>query len=139
MKRAISSRTALIAACLASAALAAACASIAPTEPLAGSRWSAVSIGGQPVLSRTPTIEFAADRISGTGGCNRYFGIYNVEGDTLTIGDVGSTEMACEPAIMRQEAGFFAALNAARAYSREGAQLTLSSADGHEIVLRTTP
>lgn len=121
---------------LASALAAAACASSAPEPPLSGTRWVAQSIEGAPVAYRTPTIEFAADRISGTGGCNRFFGGYTISGERISFGGVGATEMPCEPVVMAQEAAFHTALSSTRTYRREGETLILSSSVGDALVFR---
>lgn len=122
--------------CTAGALVAAACASTAPQNALSGTHWQVETLGGQMVGERAPTIELAADRIVGTGGCNRYFGAYSVEGEAISVGAVGSTEMACEPPIMAREASFFAALSASRTYRRLGDTLILTADDGGTIVLR---
>lgn len=134
--RFVLNRTNLTGLALASALVAAACASTAPEPPLSGTRWVAQSIEGAPVAYRTPTIEFAADRISGTGGCNRFFGGYTISGDRISFGGVGTTEMACEPVVMAQEAAFHTALSSAQTYRREGETLILSSSAGEALVFR---
>lgn len=116
---------------------AAACASVAPEAPLSETRWVVQTINGQPVAFRTPTLEFAADRISGTGGCNRFFGGYASNGDQLTFSGVGSTEMACEQPVMAQESAFHAALGAVRSYRRDGETLVLEGeGESEPLVLR---
>ena len=134
--RFVLNRTTLSGLALASALVAAACASSAPDAPLSNTRWQAQSIEGAPVAYRTPTIEFAGDRISGTGGCNRYFGGYAVTGDGISFSGVGATEMACEPVVMMQEAAFHTALGDARRYRREGETLILSSPTADVLVFR---
>ncbi len=134
--RFVLNRTNLTGLALASALVAAACASTAPEPALSGTRWVAQSIEGAPVAYRTPTIEFAADRISGTGGCNRFFGGYTISGDRISFGGVGATEMACEPVVMAQEAAFHTALSSAQTYRREGETLILSSSAGEALVFR---
>lgn len=118
----------------ASALAAAACASSAPHTDLSGTRWAVESIAGETVSG--PTIEFAEDRVSGTGGCNRFFGGYHVDGDRLTLTDVGSTRMACEEGIMRRETEFFAVLNEAQHYRRDGDRLVIRDNHEREVVLR---
>ena len=105
-------------ACCISGLVAAACASNAPTAILADTSWTVASLNGEPVAEGAPTIEFSGDRISGSGGCNRYFGGYEVTGaETIVIRGVGSTEMACEPTeIMSREQAYFTALSTVRSY-----------------------
>lgn len=134
MKRTFSAR-AMIAACLASGLLAAACASVAPSAPLENTRWAAQSINGRPVLQRTPTLEFAGDRVAGTSGCNRFFGMFTLSGESgISIGQIGSTEMACEPAVMEQEGSYFAALGAVTGFARDEDALVLTGEHGERIV-----
>jgi len=116
-----------------SALAAAACATNAPANDLSGTSWRVQSIAGQPASG--PTIEFAQDRISGTGGCNRFFGGYTAEQGRLSVSGVGSTRMACDPDIMRREADYFSVLNAAQSYRRDDGQLTIATADGRELLL----
>ena len=122
--------------CSAGALIAAACASSAPQNELTGTHWRVATLGGETVGERPPTIEFAGDRIVGTGGCNRYFGAYSLDGQAISVGAVGSTEMACEPPIMQRETSFFGALSASRTYRRLGDTLILTADDGATIVLR---
>ena len=52
--------------------------------------------GGRPVV-----LSFAEGRINIEGGCNRLFGGYRVDGGRLEVGRLGSSMMACEPALMK--------------------------------------
>ena len=85
--------------------------------------WLAEDILGGGVIDRLQTtLEFTDDgRIAGTGGCNHYFGAVKIEGDRVSFGQIGSTQMACSPAVMGQEAKFFGALAAARVWRVETA------------------
>lgn len=130
------SRMPMAALCCAGALAAAACASTAPQAALSDTRWTVTTMGGQALESRAPTIEFSQDRIAGTGGCNRYFGEYEASAETISIRQIGSTEMACEGPIMEREAQFFAALNAARSYSRLGDTLLINDGAGGTMTLR---
>jgi heat shock protein HslJ len=59
------------------------------------------------------TLSFADGRVGGTVGCNSFGADYTLEGDTLTIGDIVSTAMACEPqSLMDREAAVTEALRA---------------------------
>lgn len=76
------------------------------------------------------TALFADGRVSGNSGCNRYTGAYAVDGDALTVTDIATTMMACEPARMALEQAFTAALTNTAIYSITGATLELGTADG---------
>lgn len=81
------------------------------------------------------TLVFDDDsRLSGTGGCNRYGAVYTVDGDTITVERITSTRRACEPAVMAQEAQYFALLGSAVSYELSSRSLIIRTADGRELV-----
>jgi heat shock protein HslJ len=45
-------------------------------------------------------LELADGSINGFAGCNRYFGRFQSNGDSLTIGPLATTVMACEQPIV---------------------------------------
>jgi heat shock protein HslJ len=83
------------------------------------------------------TAAFGDDgKLTGSAGCNSYFGSYEVDGEAITFGPLGSTLMACaEPeGIMNQEQAYLAALESAGTYRIEGDKLELIDADGMRVV-----
>ena len=104
-----------------------ACQSAAPSpsaadHPLIGTSWLAQDIDGRGVLDdaqSTLTFE-SAQRVSGRAGCNQYFGGVGLEVSDIAISRVGSTKMACAPALMDQEQRFLVALQAAASWERSG-------------------
>jgi heat shock protein HslJ len=100
-------------------------------ESLVGPEWSLKTLGGKPVVSgTTPSATFSADeRVSGSAGCNRYFGSARVAGSSLSVGPLGSTMMACAQDVMDQEALYLAALQAATFYSVQGSELRLGPSE----------
>lgn len=68
---------------------------------------------GAPDDARVDLI-FEDDAVSGTSGCNRYFGSYEVNGGSISFGTLGGTEMACDPALMQLESAYLAALGDVR-------------------------
>jgi heat shock protein HslJ len=97
--------------------------------------WNLTSFGAadtqQPLLEIAPiTLTFAPDGISGSGGCNSYFGAFSFENDGLSFDGVGSTLMACEQAVMDQESTYFTALRATNGYSINEDQLLIFYGDG---------
>jgi heat shock protein HslJ len=67
--------------------------------------------------------------VNGSGGCNRMFGSYELNGDALTFGDIGSTKMAC-PDIMDIESSFLPALQRAAKWRITGQRLDLLDSGG---------
>jgi heat shock protein HslJ len=69
----------------------------------------------------------ATGGISGSAGCNRYFGEATVDGDALTFstGPLGMTRMACSEEVMVQEAEFIETLGQVTRFAIEGETLYL--------------
>ena len=101
-------------------------------NPLLDVLWTVTSIGGEPVLPQTEvTFSIASDhRAGGSGGCNNYFTEARFETPPLTFGPIAGTRMACDPAVMAQEARFFAALEGTSGYDLNGDALKLVDAAG---------
>jgi heat shock protein HslJ len=69
-------------------------------------------IGERPLMDYSHlTLTLATDgRAYGNAGCNHWFAPYQLDGDKLTFGKVGSTRKLCAPALMEQEKRFLQAL-----------------------------
>jgi len=97
--------------------------------------WQLVSLGDKPVSvpdsQRTPHIILQPDskQVSGSGGCNRVFGVYELNGDALRFSGIGSTRMAC-PDGMDVESAFLSALLRVAKWRVAGQQLELSDSSG---------
>lgn len=112
---------------------------------LAGPTWNLTSFhSGETVSSLIAgseiTAQFGDDgQVTGSAGCNSYFGSYFVDGETLTIGPLGATRMACaDPeGVMQQETLYLSLLDAAAGYSIEGNTLTLIDASGRMLLTFT--
>ncbi len=109
----------------------------AESAALAGPRWLAERIGAEPVLAETEVVfEIRPDgKVSGSGGCNRYFGSGAVDGARLSLGPFGRTKMACPAPIMAQEDRYLALLASAARYEIGGDGRLMLYADGSEPVL----
>jgi heat shock protein HslJ/uncharacterized membrane protein len=94
----------------------------AATHPLIGTSWLAEDLDERGVVARVQsTLTFdSAERVSGRAGCNGYFGRVGLEVSNIAISKVGSTKMACPPAVMDQERRFLEALQAASSWDRDG-------------------
>ena len=66
---------------------------------LAGPTWRLVSLDGRAVLAGTRvTAVFGADsRVSGSAGCNGYFGLATVKGEQLRVGAAGLDAHVLQP------------------------------------------
>jgi putative lipoprotein len=109
----------------------------ASATTLVGATWLAEDINGGGVIDNAQsTFSLASDgKVTGNGGCNRFFAQAEVEGDKIRIGKAGATMMACPPALMDQERKFFAALEATATFRIDAdGKLFLVDAKGVDIV-----
>ena len=97
-------------------------------DELGGTYWQFTAYGAQPaitpVLAGTAvTLNFntQSSRVTGSGGCNEYFGDCLVEGNSITITNLGATKKACAdpPSIMIQENTYFELLGKAEHFSAD--------------------
>ncbi len=118
----------------------------ADVQDLAGSEWDVVQYnnGRMAVVSVLNGTELTAlfgdnGELSGSAGCNQYIGSYTIDGNTIQIGQLGSTMRLCpEPqGIMEQEQAFMAALQSAATFSIEGDMLQMRTADDALAVVMT--
>jgi heat shock protein HslJ len=112
-----------------------------PADPLAGS-WIVTGYNtgdsvDSPIADTELTATFENGAVSGSSGCNTYNGTYTLTGTTLAIGPLASTQKACDQPIMDQETAFLAALQGATGVRTDGANVTLTSADGSNAVTLT--
>jgi heat shock protein HslJ len=124
-------------------ALAAACGGTAGDDdegsadalPLEGVEWvltSGIDVDGWEAVA--PTAAFADGSLAGSTGCNRYNASYTVDGETLEIGAVASTRMACPPPADAVERDFLAALELIAGHRLEASELVLLDAEGAEVL-----
>lgn len=98
--------------------------------------WTLVSLegfGDLPDTSVTLLIDSKGNP-GGQGPCNRYFSESKIDGDAISFGMVGATQMACEPARMKAERAYFDALAKVKAYALVDEQLVLNDAEGKEVM-----
>jgi len=81
-----------------------------------GATWLVEDISGRGVIDNAQTtLRIDADgKVSGSTGCNRYFGKAAIRGAELRFGPLATTYRACPPALADQERKFLAALKEAR-------------------------
>ena len=102
---------------------------------LRGTNWLLVAVGDKPVTvtdsNRAAHIILQPDskQVAGSGGCNRMFGSYELNGDALRFSGVGATKMACKDG-MDTEAAFLPVLQRVNRWKISGKQLELSDSAG---------
>lgn len=116
----------------------------APKEmPLHQSLWIPVQINGNPVPApppnREPFIKFHIEdnKLEAYGGCNRFTGIYNAEGQNLMIPDaLMGTRMACPDS--KTEQAMLLVLEAVKSWTMDKDMLVFHNAGG-DVIARFRP
>jgi predicted DNA repair protein MutK/heat shock protein HslJ len=110
-------------------------------DPLAGD-WAISRLDGETPPSLLPTLTFEGGEFGGRV-CNRYSGIYEIEGESLRLSHLFHTCMAChapdDPGLMAREARLMQLLPAVERFRREEGRLTLVTGDGRTIELVPAP
>ena len=105
-------------------------------DNLRGTNWVLNEIHGvQPMHGTVLTIEFAEEQISGNAGCNHFGGNYTIDGETIWLESIYSTEMACmEPeGAMDQEQVYLEALRSAVRFTQTETELVIFDASEREL------
>jgi heat shock protein HslJ len=111
------------------------CAARFSSAPLENTYWKLTRLSDKPVTvaprQREPhfVLDSKTRRITGSGGCNRFTGIYQRSGDRLTFGKMAMTFMACSEG-METERDFVAALEQVNSWKIFGEHLELFDATG---------
>lgn len=113
---------------------------------LIGTSWQADSFGGpdpKDQLAVIPgsrlTVNFGPLRYGGTGGCNFFLGVYDVEGESMRFHTPAMTAATCAPPeVMNQEGTYLASLRNIVAYSKEGDKL-MGYTTGNQLLITFSP
>lgn len=101
-----------------------------------GTSWTLVAYRKtRPITGTTITARFEGGQVSGSAGCNSYRGPYTVSGNTISVGALATTKMAClQPeGVMAQEALFLEMLQKAQTFHLSEVQLEVFFSD-HEAL-----
>lgn len=91
----------------------------------------------ETLASTFASANFAGGQVNGNASCNGYFGGYEVDGSSISIGPLAATEMFCgnPPGVMEQETAFLSAMGSAVEYKIESDQLVLLDPNGESILV----
>ena len=111
-----------------------------PAIILPGTKWQLLSyslnnavVSGTDVSTITLLFDDAGN-LSGFGGVNRYFGSFNLEGNAISLGPIGSTKMAGPEPLMALETVYFGLLESATSVSVSGNSLNLADVSGNILL-----
>ena len=108
----------------------------APSDPLAGTSWTLFAYRKtKPISGTTITASFEDGQVRGSAGCNSYGGSYRVSGETIAVGPLAITEMACmDPeGVMEQEQTVMELLHDAQTFRLADGQLQILRSDGEAL------
>jgi heat shock protein HslJ len=103
--------------------------------PLERTRWDLTALGADATpIAKTQTEAFllfgeSPGRVSGSGGCNRLAGSYELKGEKLSFGPIAGTRMFCAEG-MAVEDTLGTALEKTASFRIEGDRLELRDASG---------
>lgn len=105
-------------------------------KPLEGTHWRASELAGKPAPPQDPEreayLQFQQGRVSGSDGCNRVTGSYQLKGDRVTFSQMAGTQMACLKS-SGTEQPFHAALKNASRLTITGDRLELFDGAGKQL------
>jgi heat shock protein HslJ len=109
-----------------------------------GNTWQLAALGGQSLglagmAGRPVTARFEGGRVSGFSGCNQYTGAYTLDPDSLVIGSLATTMMACPEPQMALEKAVKSALAGTFRHAIAGDRLTLTPVSGTPMVFHLAP
>ena len=102
---------------------------------LGGTDWLLTAIRGEDVDPAIgSSLSFDEDgSVFGNGGCNRFRGGVEVDGNSLAFGNLASTMMACEEPKSEQETAFHAAMAETAAFRIEDGDLLLINGNDETV------
>ena len=108
--------------------------------PIEGTDWQAALLFIDGELVAIPdgiavTLRLDAGQAGGSTGCNQWFGVSTLTGDTLTFGAVGGTEMACPEPRMQIESAWYTALGLVTGWHISASELHLLDGGGNDLAV----
>ena len=105
----------------------------AALDEILASAWRPARLGDSEIPPDTSAyVQFETDgSVSGHGGCNRFFGNFEVEGLRVAISPTGATRMACPEPQMSHEFMFMEILEAATGIVIADGEMSLIDDEGH--------
>ncbi|MFH0915827.1 MAG: META domain-containing protein [bacterium] len=111
-----------------------------PDVALDGGTWLLAGIASSDVASSAVAgtrpflvVDLAAGAVRGNGGCNDFGAQVTFDGDRMLVSDMVYTEIACDEAVMRNEADYFRILTDAATWRIDGSTLVIATTDGEAL------
>jgi heat shock protein HslJ len=109
-------------------------------SPLDGTHWKLTSYDAGGTSTAVPAgivvdARFTAGTIAGSSGCNVYTGPVTITGQSITVGALATTQMACPGPKAETETAYLAALAKAATFTATADALTLFDSGGSPILV----
>jgi heat shock protein HslJ len=112
----------------------------AASVPLANTQWRLTQLGEQLIENTADgdavgmQLQAQNTRVAGFSGCNRMFGAYALDGESLKFAQMGGTKMAClDEQRMRLERGYLDMFAKVAGWKITGQTLELRDAGGRPV------
>jgi heat shock protein HslJ len=104
--------------------------------PLEGTQWvlDLDTLGTGSTNGAQATLRLENGVAAGTDGCNQFNGGYTTDGDSLTFGQLATTQMMCTAELDAAGRKVLDGLAATQAYAISGSTLTLQDKDGTTVL-----
>jgi heat shock protein HslJ len=130
---------ALVVACGGEKAQSGAVASHEPAAPVTGVEWRVESLTADGTTRHAPAsarLRIDDGKAAGNLGCNQFSASATVHGDKITLGDLRTTRMACDPARMAFERAFARTLTTGTLTAvADHGKLTITTGNGDRVDL----
>lgn len=109
--------------------------SITNTATINNTSWMVINLKEQKEFTRNPSIhfDFSENKISGSTGCNKFFGGISIEDNQMIIKNISSTKMMCRN--IEMESLFLKTLNDVSTYKIKDSELHLL-ASNNEVLMK---
>jgi heat shock protein HslJ len=110
--------------------------SVPTVDELSASAWRPSHIGEMAVDDDSEIfVQFETDgKLSGNGGCNRFFGSYSLDGNKIHVDPIGITRRACPEPAMSFESSFVNAMQLATVIVGQDTRVAFRNEHGQSMV-----
>ena len=113
-------------------------------KSLENTSWQLTDISGEKIITKNIngketgiiTLDISDDRISGSGGVNRYFGSFTVNDGIIKMSDIGSTKMMGPEDLMKVEEKYFSILQNVTSFEIQGSNTLILNSDAGSLTFK---
>jgi heat shock protein HslJ len=99
--------------------------------PFENTMWALISVTGDTVTADFD-VKFSNEQVTGTGPCNSFTGVYNLNGNVVSITKILSTDVGC--AQIQMEGEYLRLLGAAQRYDIQNGYLKIFTSVDYKVM-----